>query len=117
MLFMNESKKNISNDAIIDYEKSIKPKFFKFFLLALIPMLVILYSLFSNNLAILNYFIVFIIISLSFDLLAFYRLKNAIEISNYKTELSKFPVYFGIVIFGQIVTLIGLKFYLEQLSI
>ena len=31
ILLMSRSKKNISNDAIIDYEKNIRPNFFNFF--------------------------------------------------------------------------------------
>ena len=72
--------------------------------------MLILFSLISNNLEILNYFLVLIIITLSLDILAFYKLSHAIKISNHSLELSQFPIYFGIVIFGKLVTLIGLKF-------
>jgi len=115
ILLMSKNKKGISNEAIVEYEKNIKPKFFKFFLLALTPMLIVMYALLSDNLEILNYFLVLIFLSLCLDMLAFYRLWNAIRVSDYKTELSQFQIYFGTVIFGKIVTLIGLKLVLEQL--
>ena len=115
MLLMNKNKKSISNEAIVEYERNIKPKFFKFFVLALTPMLIVLFALLSNNLEVLNYFLVFIFLTVCLDMLSFYRLWRAIKVSEYKIELSQFELYFAIVIFGQIVTLIGLKLYLEQL--
>lgn len=115
ILLMNRSKKSFSNDAIIDYEKNIKPNFFKFFLLALSPMLLILIALYTDYLPILDYFTIIIFITFCIDLFAFYRLRSSIMASANRMELAKFPMYFGTVIFGKIITLIGLKLYLEQL--
>ncbi len=115
ILLMNKNKKSISNEAIIEYEKNIKPKFFKIFMLSFTPMLIVLYALFSNNLEILNYFLAFILITSSLDVLAIYRMRKAIKFSNYKNELSQFQTYFGVVVLGKIMMLIGMKFYLEQL--
>ena len=115
ILLMSKNKKSISNEAIVEYERNIKPKFIKFFLLGLTPMLIVMFALLSDNLEILNYFLVLIFLTLCLDVLAFYRLWNAIKFSDYKIELSKFQIYFGTVIFGKILTLIGLKLVLEQL--
>jgi hypothetical protein len=110
LILLNRRKNSLADDALLTYEKSVRPQFIIYYWLSTTPMLFIVFCLLSENYdALLKYFIVFILVSLALDLLTLLKLYSAVKTSRHSKELSTFPLYIVLVLIGKTLLLLGLK--------
>jgi hypothetical protein len=115
ILLINANKPNLSSAILVDFEKNVRPVFIKFYLLGMLPLLLLAFSLLYGTFEILNYFLVLILATIMLDTLTIIKIHLAIKKSKYKNELLKFRNYYILTLSGNIFLVLGFKVYFDNL--
>lgn len=117
IFLLSRYKSKLSNNSLLEYEKKVKPKFMRYYLVGVLLLLPLPLILSSDNfdVSLLKYSWIIILFMLTWNVFTIVRINTLIESTDNHKELKMFRNFFALMIFGKFVSISGLFIYLHSL--
>lgn len=114
IFLINKVKGKFSDEELIEYERSIRPSFIKYYYIGLLPLIVLSYLLITDIREALEYFGYIILILVVWDVFSILILNHNINVTKFRNKFKSIKVFIGLLIASKILLLFGCKIYLEK---
>ncbi|HXU26971.1 MAG TPA: hypothetical protein VN698_07055 [Bacteroidia bacterium] len=109
---ISKIKRKLSDSAILEYEKQIRPAFIKYYYLAIIPLIIYVTLLLTGTTEVLNYIWLIAIITFILDTFTIYKLKAKLSVAENSNTLMDLLKFFIAFVYSKYFLLLALYIYI-----